>query len=110
MRKFYSKEEIYQIKREHMVVVTRTTDMKDWNEIKDIMDRSNRGERHCDMEHLVQRGMFVRRNDDTITIDIKDEGEKTFPIRNVLISVPTDFLERDEYGYEREEGNEEASH
>lgn len=101
--KKYTKEEVYQIRKGHMVVVTRTTDMKDWDEISDVMHRANQGEEHDGIEHLVQRGMFVRRNDDTITIDIKDEGEKAFPIRSVLISVPADFLERDEYGNHDEE-------
>lgn len=104
--KKYTKEEVYQIRKGHMVVVTRTTDMKDWDEIKDIMHRANQDEEHDGIEHLVQRGMFVRRNDDTITIDIEDEGEKSFPIRSVLISVPTDFLERDEYGNHDEEEDE----
>ncbi len=104
--KRFTKEEVYQIKKGHMVVVTRTTDMKDWEEIKETMRLANSGEDHGDLEHLIQRGMFVRRSDDTITIDITDEGEKTFPVRSVLISVPTDFLERDEYGNDHKEEDE----
>jgi hypothetical protein len=39
-------------------------------------------------------GMFLRRSDDDITINTK-EGEATYPIRQVLLSVSPGFIENE---------------
>ena len=102
MRKHYTKEELVQIKAGHLCVVTRRTNAEEWIEIKSALKSARNRERHGDIEHLIDRGMFVRRNDSEITIDT-DDGEKTYPLQNILLSVPPDILERDDYGTRKEE-------
>ena len=92
--KKYTKEEVYQIRKGYFVVVFRTGCRKDWDLIGDAMDASNRGEEHDCIEYLLDRGMFVRRSDDDITIST-NEGEVTYPIRQVVLSVSRDFIEEE---------------
>ena len=92
--KKYTKEEVYQIRKGNFVVVIRTGCRKDWNVIKDAMRASERGEEHGSIEYLLDRGMFVRRSDDDITISM-NEGEATYPIRQVVLSVSLDFIEEE---------------
>jgi len=97
--KKYTKEEVYQIRKGNFVVVARTGCYEDWDVIKDALRAANRGEEHGCIEHLLDRGMFVRRSDDDITINT-NEGEATYSIRQVLLSVPSDILEREDFGTE----------
>ena len=94
--KKYTKEEVYQIRKGNFVVVARTGCYEDWDVIKDALRAANRGEEHSCIEHLLDRGMFVRRSDDHITINT-NEGEVTYPIQQVFLSVSLDFIE-DEIG------------
>jgi hypothetical protein len=100
--KKYTKEEVYQIRKGYFVVVFRTGCRKDWDLIGDAMHASNRGEEHDCIEYLLDRGMFVRRSDDDITIST-NEGEATYPIRQVLLSMSPDFIE-EEFGADYLEG------
>jgi len=97
--KMYTREEVSQIRRGNLVVVARTGCYKDWHVIKDALRAAKRGEEHDCIEHLLDRGMFVRRSDDDITINT-NEGEATYSIRQVLLSVPSDILEREDFGTE----------
>ena len=92
--KKYTKEEVYQIRKGNFVVFIRTGCHKDWDVIKDALRAANRGEEHDCIEYLLDRGMFVRRSDDDITIST-NEGEATYPINQVLLSVSPDFIEND---------------
>jgi hypothetical protein len=94
--KKYTKEEVYQIRKGYFVVVVRTGCYKDWDVIKDALRAANRGEEHGCIEYLLDRGMFIRRSDDDITIST-NEGEATYPIRQVFLSVSPDFIE-EEFG------------
>ena len=94
--KKYTKEEVYQIRKGNLVVVARTGCYEDWDVIKYALRAANRGEEHGCIEHLLDRGMFVRRSDDDITINT-NEGEVTYPIRQVFLSVSLDFIE-EEFG------------
>ena len=96
--KKYTKEEVYQIRKGNLVVVTRTAYRQDWIAIRQALDAARCGEKHHSIEHLLDRGMFVRRSDDDITIST-DEGETTYPMRQVLLSVSPDFIEQ-EFGTE----------
>ena len=94
--KKYTKEEVYQIRKGNLVVVARTGCYEDWDVIKDALRAAKRGQKHDCIEHLLARGMFVRRSDDDITINT-NEGEATYPIRQVFLSVSLDFIE-EEFG------------
>jgi len=92
--KKYTKEEVYQIRKGNFVVVVRTGCRKDWDLIGDAMHAANRGEEHDCIEYLLDRGMFVRRSDDDITISTED-GETTYPINQVLLGVSPNFIEEE---------------
>ena len=102
MTKYYEREELIQIKAGHLIVVARRRIAEEWLEIKDALERAGNNEPHDDIEDLIDRGIFVRRTDDDITINT-DDGDKTYPIKNLLLSVPPNILERDDYGREEED-------
>lgn len=83
-------------------MVARREHAEEWLEIKDAVEKAGNNEPHDDIEGLIDRGIFVRRTDDDITIST-DDGDKTYPIKNLLLSVPPDVLERDDYGREEED-------
>ena len=102
MTKYYRREELLQVKAGHLVVVARRENVEEWVEIKSALKSARNYEHHDSIEDLIDRGIFVRRTDDDITINTHD-GEKTYPIKNILLSVPPDILERDDYGREEED-------
>ncbi len=102
MTKYYRREELLQVKAGHLIVVARRKNVEEWVEIKSALKRAREGEDGDCIEDLIDRGIFVRRTDDDITINT-DDGEKIYPIKNILLSVPPDILERDDYGREEED-------
>jgi hypothetical protein len=97
--KTYTREEVSQICRGNLVVVARTGRCEDRSTIDKALGQARRGETPDCIEHLLDRGIFARRSDDDITIST-DEGEATYPIGQVLLSVPSDILEREDFGTE----------
>ena len=92
--KMYTKEEVCQIRKGNIVVVVRSANRQEWDIIKEASLAANRGEEHACIEYLIDRGVFVRRTDHDITINTAD-GEATYPIDQVLLSVSTEFIEKE---------------
>jgi hypothetical protein len=97
--RMYTKEELFQIRCGNLVVGARTGRHEDRSAINKALGQARRGETPDCIEHLLDRGIFARRSDDDITINT-NEGEATYPIRQVLLSVPSDILEREDFGTE----------
>ena len=97
--RMYTREELFQIRCGNLVVVARTCRREDRSAIDKALGQARRGETPGCIEHLLDRGIFARRSDDDITIST-DEGEATYPIGQVLLSVPSNILEREDFGTE----------